>query len=311
MDFGKLPSIDRVDFRLPPEPEDNRRVLAAAPERSDTLQLYVGCTGWGMKEWAGTVYPPNAKPKDYLHYYAEQFNTIELNTTHYRIPDADMVRKWYAGSAPDFRFCPKIPQTISHRSGLGMHDGQLVQFCESIQLLEEKLGPCFLQLPPYFGPDRIGQLDAFLLRFPRHIPLAVELRHEGWFSRPETARRLFDLLEARQTGAVITDVAGRRDVLHLRLSTHFTMLRFVGNNLHPTDYTRLREWAQKLREWQTMGLSEAYVFTHEPDNLQAPQAAQFLCSLLENDPGIRTRTPDPARYAENIGGQLSFFPIAD
>ncbi|HRF39610.1 MAG TPA: DUF72 domain-containing protein, partial [Saprospiraceae bacterium] len=111
---------------------------------------------------------------------------------------------------------------------------QIAQFCDAIELLQEKLGACFLQLPPYFGPDRLGQLDAFLQQFPRSIPLAVELRHEDWFNQEDNRQRLFDLLERRHTGAVITDVAGRRDVLHGRVTTYFAMVRFVGNDLHPT-----------------------------------------------------------------------------
>ncbi len=291
MDFGKLPSIDHVDFRLPADPEANARLLSATPGRSNTLNLYLGCTGWGMKEWVGTIYPNDAKPKDYLRYYAAQFNTIEHNTTHYRIPDIATVQKWYAESTPDFRFCPKIPQTISHSRDLGLGGGQISLFCDVIQLLGEKLGACFLQLPPYFGPDRLGQLDAFLHQFPRSIPLAVELRHEAWFNNPAHGSRLFDLLESRGAGAVITDVAGRRDVLHMRITAPFAMVRFVGNNLHPTDYNRLEEWAQRLSYWQSLGLAEAYFFTHEPDNLHAPEAAAFLASKVQGIDGILTRGP--------------------
>lgn len=307
MDFGKLPSIDHVDFRLPEDPADNVRILGAAPGRGETLQLFIGCTGWGMKEWVGTVYPQGAKTKDYLRHYAAQFNTIELNTTHYRIPDADTVRKWHGESAPDFRFCPKIPQTISHSRDLGAGAGQIAQFCDAIQLLEEKLGACFLQLPPYFGPDRQGQLDAFLRQFPKSIPLAVELRHEAWFRDADQGARLFDLLEKRGAGVVITDVAGRRDVLHMRLTSHFTMVRFVGNNLHPSDFSRLAEWAQRLQYWRGLGLAEAFFFTHEPDNLRAPEAADYLCNLVKNSPGIHTRGPDMRRHGENPGGQLELF----
>ncbi len=307
MDFGKLPSIDHVDFRFPPDPEANVRVLKAAPGRSDTLRLFIGCTGWSMKEWVGFVYPKDAKPKDYLRCYARQFNTLEHNTTHYRIPDADTVRRWYAESESDFRFCPKIPQTISHSRDLGMGGAQIDQFCNAIQLLEEKLGACFLQLPPYFGPDRLGQLDAFLRRFPRSIPLAVEVRHEAWFDNPENTARLFDLLETRGAGAVITDVAGRRDVLHMRLSTHFTMVRFVGNDLHPTDYSRLEDWAQRLRHWQSLGLAEAYFFTHEPGNVLAPTAVAYLYSNLQDATAIVTRGPHIGGDNADAGGQMSLF----
>lgn len=307
MDFGKLSSIDHVRFALPADPPDNRRVLAALhSDPAEPLTVYVGCTGWGMKEWVGHVYPPKTQPKDYLKYYARQFNTIEHNTTHYRIPDATTVQKWYADAASDFRFCPKIPQTISHSRDLGLSGAQIAQFCNAMELLQEKLGACFLQLPPYFGPDRLGQLDAFLQQFPRSIPLAVELRHEDWFKQEDNRRRLFDVLERRHTGAVITDVAGRRDVLHMHVTAYFAMVRFVGNNLHPTDYERLQEWAARILYWQSLGLKEIWFFTHEPDNLRAPEAAAFLVSLLQGKPGIRIRGPQSGGQQQEEG-QLSLF----
>ncbi len=307
MEFGKVINLDDVDFRLPPEPEENSKFLAANLGRSEQLNLYIGCTGWGMKEWVGSVYPADARPTDFLKYYARQFNTIEHNTTHYRIPNEATVRKWYEESTPDFKFCPKIPQTISHSRHLGLERQQIDLFCHAIAGLEEKLGACFLQLPPYFGPERLGQLSTFLSRFPREIPLAVEVRHEAWFDSNENAERLFELLESHGTGAVITDVAGRRDVLHLRLTAPFSMVRFVGNDLHPSDFERMEEWSALLRHWHNQGLAEVYFFTHEPDNLAAPQAAAWLSQQFADCPGIITRGPILEDGKNPEGGQLSLF----
>jgi len=118
MKFGKLPNIDQVDFSLPPDAEGTASILAKLPQSKS--QLYVGCTGWGMKEWIGTVYPAKTKAKDFLHHYARQFSTIELNTTHYRIPTPETVIKWRDTTPADFRFCPKIPQSISHSRDMGL-----------------------------------------------------------------------------------------------------------------------------------------------------------------------------------------------
>lgn len=309
MDFGKLPSVDDVDFRLPPEPEDNARVLARYAGEASPMRLYVGCTGWGMKEWVGSVYPVGAKPKDFLRHYAAQFNTIEHNTTHYRVPDADTVRKWYEESSPDFRFCPKVPQSISHSRQLGLGEGQMMQFVEVIQGLREKLGVCFLQLPPYFGPDRMLLLEQFLAQYAPALPLAVELRHPDWFGQASNGERLFELLTRCHTGAVITDVAGRRDVLHGRVTAPFTLVRFVGNDLHPSDYDRLRHWAQRLALWQSLGLQEAYFFVHEPDNLRAPQAAAWFYEQVKMLPGIQTRGPviPVGGHSPNSERQLKLF----
>lgn len=291
VEFGKLPSLDGVVFGLKPEPDRNRAFLEGLSPAAGKPHLYIGCTGWGMKEWVGSVYPKGTRAGDFLEAYGKQFNTIELNTTHYRIPDADTVANWYANTPADFRFCPKIPQSISHSRDLGFGSGQVLAFCESVQLLREKLGPCFLQLSPHFDPEKLPLLERFLDHFPRHIPLGVEFRHPDWFADPEWESEVFDLLAQRDTGAVITDVAGRRDAGHMHLSAPFCLIRFVGNGLHPTDYSRIDEWVDRLAIWFERGLRQVFFFTHEPDNLLAPELSVYLCQQAEKRLSVSCRGP--------------------
>ena len=302
MEFGKLPDISSVDFRLRAEPPENRRILGG----SGLCNFYIGCTGWSMKEWVGKVYPIGAKTKDYLHHYSRQFNTIEFNTTHYRIPDFGTVERWYAESAADFRFCPKIPQTISHSQDLGASSGQVFEFAEAIGGLKEKIGCCFMQLPEHFGPERWRLLDEFLERFPPNVPLAVEVRHPGWF-KPEGESILFPLLEGHGKAAVITDVAGRRDVAHMRLSAPLTMVRFVGNGLHPSDFTRIDEWVERLKTWAEQGIREIIFFAHEPDNLLAPELSVYLLEKVQARIAAHVRGPQLLSAPEIPGKQLGLF----
>ena len=307
MDFGKLNDLSTVDFRLRAEHPRNDEVLAAAGKREGPCHIYIGCTGWSMKEWVGKVYPPGTKTSDYLPYYSRQFNTIEFNTTHYRVPTTEMVARWYAESAADFKFCPKIPQAISHRNDLGYGTGMVLEFVEVIQGLKEKLGSCFMQLPQHFGPGNWKVLLSFLEHFPKHIPLAVELRHPGWFE-PEGEKILFPLLEEFGVGAVITDVAGRRDVAHLRLSAPFTMVRFVGNGLAPSDYSRIDEWAERLGSWVEKGIREVFFFPHEPDNLLAPEISVYLLGRIQAMiPDARVRGPELLPPPKNGGMQMNLF----
>lgn len=304
MKFGKLQDISNVDFTLPQDIASNTTVFDKIP-RSETLpKIFVGCTGWSMKDWVGKVYPPKTPTKDYLKHYAKQFNTIELNTTHYRIPTFETIEKWKRESASDFRFCPKIPQSISHRSDLGAGNENLFRFCEAIVGLEEKLGCCFMQLPPYFGMDRLGLLENFFKRFPKEIRLAIELRHESIFLQKENINKTFDLLQKYNIAWVITDVAGRRDVCHMGVSTNIAMVRFVGNGLHPTDYERIDKWVQRLKKWTSAGLKEIYFFPHEPDNLLAPDLALYLVEELEKHLEVEVRGP---KFHEDDGGQMSLF----
>ena len=145
MDFGKLSSVDKVDFALPSEPRQNTELLATLHKTAKPA-MYLGATGYNMKPWVGQWYPHGAKDKDFLRHYGTQFNTIEHNTTHYRIPDAATVARWKEDTPADFRFCPKIPQTISHARDLGLSGGQIRLFCDVIAGLEEKLGCCFAAL---------------------------------------------------------------------------------------------------------------------------------------------------------------------
>lgn len=304
MKFGKLPDISNVNFDLPPDHASSMQILQQSLARSPKPIAYVGCTGWSMKEWLGKVYPKGAKSAEFLRHYGKQFNTIELNTTHYRIPTPATIEKWRTGVPNDFRFCPKIPQSISHSRDLGIQNGQIPIFCEAVRGLERQLGCCFMQLPPYFGFNRMDILKHFFEIFPSHIPLAVEIRHEEWFLNKTYFESFFQLLERFRITSVITDVAGRRDVLHQRLTSPTAMIRFVGNGLHPTDYSRIDAWVERLQTWLQQGLQKVYFFTHEPDNILAPELADYLVQQLQSHTDFQVRGP---RFFKDEDSQLSLF----
>ena len=309
MKFGKLADITGVDFSFPTVPERTKTLLSGNhPAPAASPSFYIGATGWSMKEWIGTVYPANAKTKDFLVHYSKQFNTIELNTTHYRIPTLKTIQNWYDQSQSDFKFCPKIPQTISHSRTLGLDTDRILEFATSIQGLQEKLGCCFMQLPPHFKKDRLPLLVQFFEKWPNHLPLSIEFRHESWYQNQQLDPKTTETLQKAKIGTVITDVAGRRDVLHLNLTNKTAMIRFVGNGLHPTDYSRIKEWVELLEDWLKNGLQEVYFFPHEPDNILAPQLAAYLFEEIKNWSNIKTRGPqliDPKTPKE--GQQISLF----
>ena len=304
MKFGQVPDPAQVEFQLPVEPLANRARLDRYELGSGEGKpaIYLGATGWSMKEWVGKWYPERAKTVDYLRYYGEQFNTIELNTTHYRIPTAETVAKWYEAVPADFRYCPKLPKSISHVNDLGASGEAFGQFVAALDGLKEKMGCAFIQLPPYFGADRLPVIERFLDRWPRLLPLALEVRHESWFSDPYATEALMDALAARGVAAVISDVAGRRDVLHGYVTAPRTMVRFVGNGLIDSDFTRLAEWAEKLREWN---LPESFIFPHEPENVLAPEASAWLAEHLASLDFARTRGPAP--LASGGAEQMTLF----
>ena len=122
----------------------------------------------------------------------------------------------------------------------------MMRFCEAVSGLEANLGCSFMQLPPYFAYNSLAVLERFFEKMPKGIPLALEFRHETWFDAPNYFNALAQLLKTQQIATLITDVAGRRDVLHQCLTNETAMIRFVGNGLHPTDYKRIDDWVKKL-----------------------------------------------------------------
>ena len=292
MDFGRLPDLRYVDFRLPPDHPETARVLAKArPAQPTPAALHVGCPIWTNKEWLGTYFPLGIKEPDYLHYYAQQFNSIELNTTHYRIPDAGTVRRWRTAVGPGFRFCPKLPRSISHERELFQADDLVVPLARAFEGLGDNLGWAFLQLPPHFGPEHLPRLERFLLDFPEAVPLAVELRHPRWFADAGLADAVFATFEALNKTLVITDVAGRRDVLPLRLTTPVAFVRFNGHGLHSTDYQRADAWAERLAAWVAQGIHHIYFFIHQKDVRHAPVLASHFLKKMRALTGIAVRPP--------------------
>lgn len=255
------------------------------------LPLYFGCPAWGCKEWVGKIYPPKTPPSKFLYHYSRQFNTIELNTTHYRIPSTQMIQQWKESTPESFRFCPKIPQTISHRRNLMEGQDLVTQFTTAVAGLEQRLGVCFMQLPPHFSVDRAAELIHFLRHFPTEIPLSVEFRHESWFEGFPQAEGVFEQMENMGISTVITDVAGRRDVLHQRLTTGTLVLRLVGNNLHPSDFPRVDGWLAKLQSWKAQGLQQAYLFLHEPDDVNCPEYAEYMVKKANPALGLNLKGP--------------------
>jgi uncharacterized protein YecE (DUF72 family) len=275
-------ALAQVDFQL--AADDPRTHLALARGAASAhLQLRLGCPVWAVKSWVGRVYPHGTASAEFLHHYSRSFASIELNSTHYRMPDAATIARWIDATPPGFRFCPKFPQDVSHRGTLSENDPLTKEFVHQVMALEGRLGMSFLQLPPSFSPADLPELGKFLESLPRGFQLAVEVRHPAFFRQHTLIAPLYDLLASTGTHPVILDVSGRRDVLHFSLPTAKAMVRFIGNGLHPTDAPRLREWTERIVSWKHEGLEELYFFIHQPDDVVAPEAVALMTNLVNSE----------------------------
>ena len=291
MKFGKVEDVTGITFELPPDPRDPAKLLDKLPERE--AAIYMGGTMWNVRPWRDSLYPPKTRIKDYPIAYCAQFGTIELNATHYKIYPPETIERW-ASYAPDgFRFCPKFPNLISHYRQFLNVDGITDEFLTAVQTFGPMLGPCFLQLPPRYSPKHAGKLQAYLRSLPRDMDVCVEFRHEEWFTDHPDAVSTWELIDELGIGSVISATAGRRDALHMRLSSRFLLLRFGGCELHPTDTERWKQWTERITAWMGQGLREVYILMHQPDSVLTPESCVIWGEMLEKATGLKIKIPQP------------------
>ena len=276
MKYGAVQSVEGLDLSLPGDHEINT-LNRNSPQGE--LQIYVGGTQWTQPQWKGKWYPPKLPQRKFLEAYGELFNTIEGNATHYRIYDRERIEAWANRLPDDFRFCPKIPQTISHYRRLNNVEEPTRWFLDGIMGFGDKLGPSFIQMPANFTTKHSDRLLAYLSEWPREFRLAVEVRHESWFGSREM-EELIALCYNRGIGMVITDTPGRRDALHMARTSDFLILRFGGHGMHKTDYERMEEWVDRIGEWHSDGLNAVYMFMHQPQGLLAPEGVAYFGEIL-------------------------------
>jgi uncharacterized protein YecE (DUF72 family) len=287
MEFGRAATseLNSIDFTLPPEPAFNNTIFKSSDKQT---KIYVGCGKWGRKEWIGKIYPEGTAEKDFLEEYVKHFNSIEMNSTHFRIYGPDVIGKWQekaAGKA--FTFCPKFPKSISRNFNGARIEPISQDFLKGVRAFKENLGPCFLQVDEHFSPQKKDDLYRYLSTLPKDMSFFVEVRHRDWFSNKEVEKEYFETLKNLGIGAVITDVAGRRDVLHMHLTVPKAFVRFTGNHLHPTDYSRLDTWIQQVKSWIDKGLEELYFFMHHPEELESPELSDYFIKELNKKAGTK------------------------
>lgn len=274
MNFGQVSNPEEVDFTLPEDHPDTKRNLMSGDKKS--FEVYVGCAKWNKQDLKG-FYPRGTK--DELTYYATQFNSIELNATFYRTPSSEQVRVWRDKAPNGFKFYPKVNNAISHFSRLVNVGDKVTEFCDAISNFEDRLGISFLQVHDNFKPKDLDRLKVFVEEYPKVIPLAVELRNGEWFSNPEVYDQVFKLFESEGVLPVIVDTAGRRDLLHMHLTSPKAFVRYVGAN-HPSDYIRLDDWLDRIEKWRAEGLESLHFFVHQNVEKESPLLSAYFIKKL-------------------------------
>jgi len=295
MQFGKVTDPSLVDFQLPADAPQTKDVLSKS--KSDApFEVYVGCAKWNRAELKG-FYPRGTK--DELTYYATQFNSIELNATFYKMPDWKQVETWKNKTPEGFKFFPKLTDLISHYRRLINVKEPVDNFCNAISNFDDRLGMAFLQLHDNFKPKDFDRLEKVLDEFPKGVPLGVEVRNAEWFEEA-VQDKFADLLEKHQMANILVDTAGRRDMLHMRLTSPVAFVRYVGAN-HASDTERLDDWILRIEKWRSEGLQKLYFFVHQNIELESPLLAEYFIRKINDKFGLALHIP--ARQS----GQQSMF----
>jgi len=153
------------------------------------------------------------------------------------------------------------------------------------------LGMAFLQMNNNFGYKNYDRLVRFVENFPKAIPLAIELRNTKWFNDEVIALEIYELFEKHRITNVLVDTAGRRDLLHMRLTTPYLFMRFVGANDPQSDRKRLDDWITRLKIWIDMGLRDIYFFVHQNIEKESPLLSAYFIEKVNKEFGLTLPLP--------------------
>lgn len=194
--------------------------------------MFVGTSGWQYAHWRGVFYPAGLRQVDWLGYYAQRFQTVEVNNTFYRLPEWETFAGWAERTPDDFVMAVKFSRFLTHMRRLTDPAEPVERFFDRAKKLGQKLGPVLLQLPPDLQADT-GRLRDTLAQFPPGVRVAVEFRHPSWFTEQVQA------LLSEYGAALCWADRGSRLVTPAWWTTSWVFFRFhAGRGAPPTGYGR-------------------------------------------------------------------------
>ena len=230
------------------------------------MRYLIGTSGYNYPEWRGTFYPEKFPTAKMLAFYAERFNTVEVNYTFYRVPTPALLEGWAKGTPDHFTFTLKAPRRITHDSRLQRVEDLTRTFCETAGTLGSKLGVLLFQLPPNFKRnDEV--LSEFVGTLPAGVRAAFEFRHESWHDEAvfETLRRRNLALCVADSEKMSTPVVATADYSYFRLR---------DEGYQPADIER---WGTIIRG---QPVADAYVYFKHEEQGKGPEFANLLIASL-------------------------------
>jgi uncharacterized protein YecE (DUF72 family) len=221
------------------------------------LNPRLGTIGWSYNFWKGNFYPAKIPAKGFLAYYSSQFDTVEVDSTFYRIPSQSTIENWRQQVPAGFLFAIKFPQVITHIKALRSCEQDTTLFLSRAELLGDKLGPLLLQFPPTFNSSRFHDLADYLQKLPKQHRYVVEVRNQSWLTP-----QFYTLLRENKVALVATEKLTNQ----LEVTTDFLYMRWEGDRktvnglkgkIEVDKTVNLQVWAAKLKSYLN---SEVQVF---------------------------------------------------
>jgi uncharacterized protein YecE (DUF72 family) len=236
----------------------------------------VGTSGWSYDHWAGVLYPPGTPTAARLARYAEEFSTVELNASFYHWPARATFAGWRERLPEGFQLSVKASRGLTHARRLADPEPWVERIVAAWEALGPRAAALLLQLPPTMPRDD-DRLEHLLALLPDQVRVAVELRHPTWQSED-----LYRLLERHGAASCVMSGAGLPCVL--RATAPFVYVRLHGpdpQRLYAGSYSDddLRWWADRVREWEHMGL-EVYAYFNNDEQGFAVHDARRLGQLV-------------------------------
>ena len=291
---------------------------------------------WANSRWQQSFFTADAKSKDYLAQYGQVFNAVEGNTSFYATPSAQQVDTWLEQSSSHFRFCFKLPKSVTH-SRAGFQTDELSDFFARLEPLGERLGPFMLQLPPHISFEALADIKRFLSHLPAQFEYTLELRHQSFFERDENEKVLNQILQRLHIDRMSFDTRALFDKAALQSEAiadarakkprfaprayafaKHPSIRFIGfpwlDDAKEEEVDRainhslkyFTPWLEHISSWLKEG-KEPYLFIHTADNAHAPRLAYAIYDYLQQGiPALVDLTRTPKERADEQG-QIGLF----
>ncbi len=285
-------------------------------------QIRLGTSSWTGEGWVGSFYPANAKPQDFLPIYAREFDTVEIDSTFYRVPTAKTVEQWRERTPKGFTFTAKVPQVITHQKMLLDAESDLAAFVKVMDLLGAKLGPLLLQFP-YFNKQTfrgvgffLERLEPFLKQLPKEHQWVVEVRNRNWLSE-----KLYSVLRRHGVALALVDHAWMprpRELFETGdpVTADFTYIRWLGDRKRIEEITtvwnklvidrtaEMVEWMPAIEKLLKRRLTIYAYFNNHYAGF-GPASARAFSEML--DRAVGKRNAEIARPASAPAHQTSLF----